>query len=104
MFKIGDPVKQIGGDEIGEIVTIVGDIALVKFRKSKKKIPLAELVSPLKGSICLTPETFDYAVKELMYEAAADYGKEDANDLDGILEVIGVISASLKRRLFETND
>lgn len=104
MFNVGDQVRQAGEKEIGEIVTIIEDIALVKYAKVKKKIPLAELISPLKGSITLTPEVYDNAVKEIMYEVAADYGKEDANDLDGMLKVIGVVCATLKRRLFDNND
>lgn len=103
-FKPGDRVRVIGETKVGEIVSLIEDVALVQYPKgNKRKITLVNLLPPLDdNSIRLTPETYDEAVKSIMYDIAADIG--DTDQLDGVLEIVGAVSSQLKTRLFNKND
>lgn len=104
MFKIGDKVRIIGERKTGIIVKMIDDIALVQYPNGqKKKIGVVNLLPPIEDndSIEITPEKYDEYVKALMYEAAENAKNDE--QLDGILEVIGVICARLKMRLFDGN-
>ena len=103
MYKIGDRVRTIGDKKTGEITNLIDNTAIVKYRGGvKKKISIFDLIPYEDNSIALTPEKFDEAVKALMYGIAKDTG--DSADLDGVLEIVAIVSSNLKDRLFNGND
>lgn len=102
-FRVGDEVQIAGQKEIATIEQIVDEVALVKYPDGKKmKTALAALLPPLTNEIVLTPDKYDEAVKALMFQVAEDVG--DTDQLDSVLEIVGVVCRRLKTRLFEGND
>lgn len=102
MFKRGDEVHKLGDKEVGTITEIVDTTAIVKYPGGRKdKIQLGRLAK-YEAEKRVTAAQFDEAVKALMYSVAEDVG--DTDQLDGVLEIVGMVSRQLKMRLFEGND
>ena len=108
MFKCGDFVMDINTGRAAQVKnTALSPTILIKYTdgdKEKAKVSESDLIKVEGETVLLTPAAYDQAVKEIMYEAAADYEGQDQTELDSMLEVIGVICSTLKRRVFAEND
>lgn len=106
-YKIDDRVLYNG--KVGEIDNIgYSDNNeeyhyIVRFENGKKKKALESEITPAGGEdVKITATQFDEAVKAYMYSVAEDVG--DTDQLDGALEIVGIVCRQLKTRLFERND
>lgn len=98
-FKVGDNVRVLGEKRVGEITRIIDETAIIKYSKGDKIKTLLSYLSLSSEDEGITPEKFDEAVKAVMYEVAEDIG--DTDQLDGVLEIVGAVSARIKARLFD---
>lgn len=108
MFKCGDFVMDISTGRAAQVKNVaLSPTILIKYtdgEKEKAKVNESDLIKVEGETVLLTPAAYDQAVKEIMYEAAADYEGKDQAELDGMLRVIGVVCSSLKQRVFSENE
>lgn len=102
MCNVGDRARLAFNKKVGTITEIISDVAILKYPDgTKTKAPISLLVVE-NDVISVTPAKYDEAVKALMYKVAEDVG--DTDQLDNVLEIVGMVCGQLKARLFEGND
>lgn len=106
-YKVDDRVRL--GDKFGVIDNIGFSekneeyLYIVRFGNGKKeKVLESEIAPAISEDVRITKAQFDEAVKALMYSVAEDVG--DTDQLDRVLEIVGMVSRQLKTRLFEGNE
>ena len=108
MFKCGDFVMDISTGRAAQVKNVaLSPTILIKYtdgEKEKAKVSESDLIKVEGETVLLTPAAYDQAVKEIMYEAAADYEGKSQEELDGMLRVIGEVCVTLKQRVFSGND